>query len=96
MVKYGTSELSLEIAPLLWNTFITTSDLYPIEHNVITAIKNLTLAFMIDHYITKNIGLQRFQEHTYVQYPLSKHSAPFKSKNQNALKEKPEKIAPII
>lgn len=69
---------------------------YPIEHNVITAIKNLTLAFMIDHYITKNIGLQRFQEHTYVQYPLSKHSAPFKSKNQNALKEKPEKIAPII
>lgn len=51
---------------------------------------------MIDHYITKNIGLQRFQEHTYVKYPLSKHSAPFKSKNQNALKEKPEKIAPII
>lgn len=39
---------------------------YPIEHNVVTAIKNLTLAFMIDHYITKNIGLQRFQEHTYM------------------------------
>lgn len=51
---------------------------------------------MIDHYFIKNICLQRFQEHAYIRYPLSKNSAPFKSKNQNALKEKPEKIAPII
>lgn len=69
---------------------------YPIEGNVVTAIKNLTLAFMIDHYFIKNICLQRFQEHAYIRYPLSKNSAPFKSKNQNALKKKPEKIAPII
>lgn len=58
---------------------------YPIESNVVTAIKNFTLAFMIDHYFIKNICLQRFQEHAYIRYPLLKLSAPFKSKKSKRL-----------
>lgn len=70
---------------------------YPIEGNVVTAIKNLTLAFMIDHYFYKeHLSSTLPRTRLYIRYPLSKNSAPFKSKNQNALKEKPEKIAPII